>query len=182
VDSRKSVDPELIRKCQRGSPEAFDELYDSFGDAVWRICSRMAGNTADAEDLAQDVWITVWRQIGSFRCESAFYTWLYRVASNVCLQWLRRAGGKADLPIEESSCEASPGPEQQVIRQESLDRTESALMSLPEPLRLPLVLRVEEEMSYAEIAQVLDCTTSAVKMRICRARTALANALKEEEP
>jgi RNA polymerase sigma-70 factor (ECF subfamily) len=84
------------------------------------------------------------------------------------------------MPIEEATAR-SAGPERQVVVDETVSRIESALMSLPEPLRLPLMLRVNEEMPYAEIAQVLDCTTSAVKMRICRARTALANALREEE-
>ena len=179
VQDTANIEVELIRRCQRGDPEAFDELYYRFGDAVWRLCCRMTHNGADAEDLTQDVWVTVWEQIGTFRSESAFRTWLYRVATNVCLQWLRRRG-KATCSIEGCPDQPAPDPEAKLNGQEGLRRLLSAVADLPESLRLPLVLRAEEKLSYGEIGEALGCTTAAVKMRISHARAALAEVMKEE--
>jgi len=141
----------------------------------------MAGNPMDADDLAQDAWVTVWRQIGSFRCESAFHTWLYRVTSNVCLQWLRKIRNKQTVAIDESLLEAPTMLESEVTDKAEIGRLLAALSELPETLRLPLVLRVDEDLSYSEIAQILECTHAAVKMRISRARAMLA-AMMEDTP
>lgn len=105
---------------------------------------------------------------------------LYRVASNVCLQWLRKAGNRSSCSLEETALEASSAPEAQVLRQDRLHRLLSALAALPYSLRLPLALRVDEGLSYGEIGEILDCTAAAVKMRVSRARAALAEAMKEE--
>lgn len=181
MQSSRQIELGLIPRCQRGEADAFDDLYGRFGDAVWRLCYRMAGTIADAEDLAQDVWVTVWEQIGSFRCEAAFHTWLYRVASNVCLQWLRKRTHTPTCSLEESCRASSSTPEAEVVRREGVKRLLPALAALPDSLRLPLVLRAGEGLSYSEIAEILDCTTAAAKMRISRARAALAEAMKEEE-
>ena len=141
----------------------------------------MSRNSADAEDLAQEVWFTVWRKIGTFRCQSAFHTWLYKVASNVCLQWIRNNHDRATCPIDEAHTDASLGPETDVIAREGARRLLEAMAGLPETLRLPLVLRVDEELSYAEIAEVLGCTTASVKMRIARARAVMARKMEEEK-
>jgi RNA polymerase sigma-70 factor, ECF subfamily len=168
---------DLVARCQRGDESAFDELYDRFGPMIWRLCLRMAGSMPDAEDLAQDTWVQVWTRIASFRCESAFSTWLYRVATNVCLQWLRRSkpGPSSIEDMDQlASNERSPA---ECVEMESIL---SELGKLPEALRLPLILRVNEELSYSEIADILDCTTAAVKMRIARARLSLAKTLEVE--
>lgn len=180
METQRTVELELIRRCQRGEPDAFDLLYDRFGDVVWRLCYRIAGNSDDGQDLAQDVWLTVWQRIDSFRCESAFATWLYRVASNVCLQWLRKVRNKRTTPIDDLPLMSSARLESEVADRDFLDRTLAALTDLPEPLRMALELRVEQELSYAEIAEALDCTVAAAKMRVSRARALLANAVHEE--
>ena len=181
MDNSRTVELDLIRRLQQGSADAFDALYDKFGDSVWRLCYRMSRNSADAEDLAQEVWFTVWRKVGTFRCESGFRTWLYKIASNVCLQWIRKTHDRATCPMEESRMGSSVGTETDVIARDGVGRLLEAMAGLPQTLRLPLVLRVDEELSYAEIAEVLGCTTASVKMRIARARAALARKMEEEK-
>lgn len=181
MDPSKAIELDLVRRCQRGEADAFDSLYDKYGDSVWRLCRRMAGNPVDADDLAQEAWVTVWRQIAGFRCESSFHTWLYRVTSNVCLQWLRKMKNKQTIAIDEALLVAPTMLESEVTDKAELGRLVAALSQLPETLRLPLVLRVDEDLSYTEIAQILDCTHAAVKMRISRARAMLA-AMMEDTP
>jgi RNA polymerase sigma-70 factor, ECF subfamily len=178
VRESKDIDLELVRRCQLGDEQAFDALWDRFSNAVWRLCLRMAGSSTEAEDLAQEVWVTVWRQIGTFRCQSAFQTWLYRVASNVCLQWLRSARRERFAPADPEIPDNGPSCETRAANKEQLQRTLAALAELPERLRLPLILRVYEDLPYAQISEALDCSVAAVKMRIARARAALAEALE----
>jgi len=180
VQEAREVEVDLIGRCQRGEHGAFDILYDRFGDAVWRLCRRMAGNPTIAEDIAQDVWVTVWQQIGSFRCEAAFRTWLYRIASNACLQWLRKRVNQEASSMQKDCSAPSPTPEAEVCEKENVRGLLTAFGALSDSLRLPLALRVDEGLSYAEIAQILDCSAAAVKTRISRARAALAEATKEE--
>lgn len=181
METPRTIELELVRRCQRGEADAFDELYDRFGDVVWRLCYRMAGNSDDAQDLAQEVWLVVWQRVSSFRCESAFATWLYRVASNVCLQWLRKVRNKKTSPIDDIPLVSDSRLESRVADREYLARLLAAIEELPEALKLALVLRVEQDLSYGEIAEVLDCTTAAAKMRVSRARAMLAEAFGEDE-
>ena len=181
MDKKRTIELELIQRCSRGDCNAFDDLYDRFSECVWRVCCRMTPSTTDAEDMAQEVWVTVWEQIKNFRCECAFSTWLYRVASNVCLQWLRKTNRRTSLPLDRELTDGSPAVEGMAVGRDEASRLFNALSNLSDTLRLPLVLRVEEELSYAEIAEVLDCTTSAVKMRIARARNILAEVIREND-
>jgi RNA polymerase sigma-70 factor (ECF subfamily) len=181
LETPRTIELELVRRCQRGEPDAFDGLYDKFGDVVWRLCYRMAGNSDDAQDLAQEVWLTVWQRIGGFRCESAFATWLYRVTSNVCLQWLRKVRNKKTSPIDDIPLVSPERLESEVADREYVNRLLAAVKELPEPLKLALTLRVERDLSYGEIAEALDCTTAAAKMRVSRARAMLAEAFGEDE-
>ena len=178
MNSIKTIDLDLVQKCQQGETQAFDSLYDIFGDMVWRLCYRMTGNATEAEDITQEVWVTVWQRIGSFRCESSFNTWLYRIASNACLQWLRKSRNRPECSLNKETTVQSR-LESDMIGRDELSHLQSALSNLPESLRLPLVLKVYEDMSYAEISEVLCCTAAAVKMRICRARAVLAAAMEE---
>jgi len=181
MDAPKNVDLDTIRRCQSGELGAFDSLYQAYGDSVWRLCHRMVHNREDAEDLAQEAWLTVWRRIGNFRCESAFTTWLYRVASNVCLQWLRQRRSESAGTYEEDSLSELLTPRPDPLGHLRIGRVLGAVAQLPDSLKLPLVLRADKGLSYSEIAEVVGCTTAAVKMRICRARTLLAQAVEEEQ-
>ena len=181
MSKARTVELELIQRCSSGDSYAFDDLYDRFGDCVWRVCCRMTPSTADAEDMAQEVWVRVWEQIKSFRCECAFSTWLYRVTSNVCLQWLRKTNNHTSLPLDRDMGDESPSVESVALGRDETAKLLNALSTLSDKLRLPLVLRVEEDLSYAEIAEVLDCSTAAVKMRIARARSILAEVVREND-
>ena len=181
MSKARTIELELIQRCSRGDSNAFDDLYDRFGDCVWRVCCRMTPSTTDAEDMAQEVWVRVWEQIQSFRCECAFSTWLYRVASNTCLQWLRKTNRRTSLPLDREIADDSPAVENVAVGRDEAAKLFIALNTLSDTLRLPLVLRVEEELSYAEIAEILDCSTAAVKMRISRARSILAEVVREND-
>ncbi|MCE5323232.1 RNA polymerase sigma factor [bacterium] len=171
-----TVHTDLIVRCQRGDEQAFNDLYNLYGQMVWRLCARMTISVTDAEDMAQEVWIQVWKQIGTYRCESAFSTWLYKVTTNICLQQLRKQKRELVCSIDDmDQITTTCGNPVECINKESVD---SEITKLPELLRLPLILRVYENLSYAEIADILDCTTAAVKMRISRARMALAKTLE----
>ena len=174
------IDPDLLARCRRREESAFDRLYDAFGPSVWRVCRRMAGNDADAEDLAQDVWVTVWQAVPGFRCESAFSTWLYRIASNTCLQWLRKRKGGRETALDEAATATSENPASIVANKQRVRSLVAAVNSLPPTLTMPLALRVDEGLSYAEIAEALGCSIAAVKMRIRRARAILAGMLEDE--
>jgi RNA polymerase sigma-70 factor, ECF subfamily len=178
MSDERGLELNLIRKCQLGESGAFDALYVRHGARVWRICARMAKDPTEAEDLAQEVWLTVFRKIADFRCEAAFSTWLYRITVNVCLQQYR--GVMLQELTDETLPDPRPSPEEVCTANENSARITAALADLPETLRLALLLRVEEGLPYAEIASILDCTTAAVKMRIARARAILAGVIAEE--
>ena len=172
---------ELIRRCALGEAAAFDALYARHGERVWRLCVCMTGNQTEAEDLAQEVWLAVFQKIGGFRCESALSTWLYRVTVNVHLQRRRHMPPEDVISPDEIATDQRSSPEEHLAASERAARVRAAVAALPETLRLALLLRVNEELSYAAIAEVLGCTCAAAKMRIARARAMLAEAMAEED-
>ncbi len=172
---------ELIRRSASGEVAAFDALYARHGERVWRLCVRLTANQTEAEDLAQEVWLTVFRKVGSFRCESAFSTWLYRVAVNAHLERQRHAPREDIVSPEGMATEPHSSPEEHLAANERMARLRAAVAALPETLRLALLLRVNEGLPYAAIAEVLGCTCAAVKTRIARARAMLAEAVAEED-
>lgn len=169
---------ETIRACQYGSEPAFDRLYDAFGDVIWRLCYRIAHNSTDAEDLAQEAWITIWSKIGSFRCDSSFSTWIYRVTTNVCLQWKRQRTVNSVSIDENDGAYRASQPERTAVARDEAARLHDAVKRLPDTLRIPLELRIYEDLSYDQIAGILGCTPSAVRMRVSRARAVLTNAVE----
>jgi len=172
---------ELIRRCGLGEAAAFDALHAQHGERVWRLCVRMTGNQTEAEDLAQEVWLAVFQGIGSFRCESAFSTWLYRVTVNTYLQRRRQVPPEEAVSPDEIAAHERSSPEEHLAASEKAARLLASVAALPETLRPALLLRVNEDMSYAAIAEVLGCTTAAAKMRIARARAILAETMSEED-
>ena len=172
---------ELIRRCGLGEAAAFDAVYAQHGERVWRLCVRMTGNQTEAEDLAQEVWLAVFQRIGSFRCESAFSTWIHRVTVNVHLQRRRQVRPEDVISPDRMATDQRSSPEEHLAASERAARLRAAVAALPETLRLALLLRVNEELPYAAIAEALGCTCAAAKMRIARARAMLAEAVAEED-
>jgi RNA polymerase sigma-70 factor (ECF subfamily) len=178
----KDPDFELIRRCQTeigpARDAAFAELFENYKDRVFNLAGRLLGNPADAEDVSQEAFITVFRKIEEFRFSSRFYTWLYRVVFNLCVDQRRRgfAGTLGDAPTTEgeamlaSLTDPDPGPIERVVEGDSRQRTvERALRRLSDPLRAVVVLRYMEDLAYEEIAEVLGISLGTVKSRLSRA-------------
>ena len=132
------MDELLIRRAQQGSPEAFDALMGDLESLVWRVCWHYTGNRESASDCGQETMIRVWRRLGDFRGECAFESWVYRIAANCCLDWLRKAGRRREDSLEElgergvDPADPSPGTEEEALRRDEHARLRSAIAGLPE--------------------------------------------------
>ena len=185
-------DFDLIRRCQRetGSARelAFRTLFDLYRDRVFNLASRLLGNPADAEDVSQEAFVTVFRKLGEFRFSSRFYTWLYRVVFNLCVDHRRKSNALYLPTTAGESGEsllmrlADPAPDPSLTVAEGEERTrqvERALRRLSEPLRAAVVLRYMEDMPYEEIADVLGISLGTVKSRLNRAHQQLQELLDQ---
>ena len=174
---------ELILRTQEGDETAFEALVRLYDKKVYTLCSRMCISEEDAQEAAQDAFLAVWRAIGAFRQESSFSTWLYRLATNACIDLLRRnkrSGGSVSLDDEETAPElvdTRPLPQQELERRETQRLIEDGLRALPEDYRAILLLREVQGLSYAEIAEVTQLELGTVKSRISRGRILLRNYL-----
>ena len=177
------ADISLIAACQQGDSRAFREVFQIYRDRIYALCRHMSGNHEDAEDLTQEVFVSAFRNIGGFRAESAFGTWLYRIAANRCKAELRKRSPALRSFDEVDGDQRTPvattqNPEDHLVRKELSDRVEAAVGALPEGLRLLFVLGTLEGMRYREISEIAGCSEDAVKMRIHRARKRVRDALK----
>lgn len=169
---------ELVRRAQQDDIDAFSALVRKHQDAIYRLTARMVGTDA-AEDLAQSAFLKAWQEIGRFEGEAAFGTWLYRIASNLCLDHLRKAVRFRPLPLEDLAATV-PGEDdvaEMVVgaaeREELRLALKRALAELPSEDRLLLAMRVGDQLSYAEIADLLSLNPSTVGTRLYRARARL---------
>ena len=166
--------------AQGGDRAAMDALLRRHHERIWAVCRRLAGNDADAADATQEAMVLIVRRIGTFDGRSRFTTWAHRVATNACLDELRRRGRRSadQLPDDVDGGRATPD------RREALDTAVSerlaiddALAALPEAFRAPIVLRDLAGHDYADIAAVLDIPIGTVRSRIARGRARLAELL-----
>lgn len=178
----EDADLGLIAACQQGDHAAFRRVFELYRDRVYGLCRQMAGNDQDAEDLAQEAFVTAFRHLGSYRGEAAFGTWLYRVTANCCLSQLRRRRpaeqalavvGTAAEPVTEDD----GGPQARLEREELAGQVSAAVAELPESQRLIFVLGAQLGMRYREIAAISGCSEEAVKVRMHRARKRVREAL-----
>ena len=176
----------LIRQIQAGDQEAFAQLVQTYQKPVYNLCLRMVSNPSDAEDLAQEAFLKAWRGLSFYKFESSFSTWLYRLTSNVCIDFLRQQKRKNTVSLtvmeEEENRELeiydpAPVPEEKAIDSENRRAVAAAMAQLEEEYRLVLSLRVVEELSYEQIADVLDLKVGTVKSRLARARDKLRKLL-----
>jgi len=157
-------DAELVARCLAGETAAFDALVERHRRQVYQVCYRFAGNHEDASDLAQDVFLRAYRALGTFKGQSAFATWLYRVAVNVCLN--RKAVKRlATEPLErrEIAATADEAADHLVIRQERAAAVRAAISQLPKKQRATMILRMYQELPHEEIAAILGSSVGAVK-------------------
>ena len=178
----------LIRRAQRGDADAFEQLLLEHQKNVYNLCYRMAGNPDDAMDLSQETFLRAWRCLDQYQFASAFSTWLYRLCSNICIDFLRRRRRQQAVPLtfedadgEEQTYavpDAQPLPEEQVELKLTRETLAAAMARLLPEHRAVLQLRVVNEMSYEQIADVLDIQIGTVKSRLSRARNQLKKILE----
>ena len=178
----------LIRRAQRGDADAFEQLLLEHQKNVYNLCYRMAGNPDDAMDLSQETFLRAWRCLDQYQFASAFSTWLYRLCSNICIDFLRRRRRQQTVPLtfedadgEEQTYavpDAQPLPEEQVELKLTRETLAAAMAQLLPEHRAVLQLRVVNEMSYEQIADVLDIQIGTVKSRLSRARNQLKKRLE----
>lgn len=175
----------LVERARKGDREAFSELVRRHSRQVYGVVYRMAGDHSDADDLAQEVFMTAWRSIGSFRGGSRFSTWLYRIAVNASLSFLRKKGKeKGRAPFDETMRvpdQAAGAPSSPMVGSaagELRGRAEEALRSLPAHFRTSFALVVGEGLSHRDAARVLGCSENTVSWRMHKARKLLQARLK----
>lgn len=180
----------LIKRAQKGDTRAFEELVVLYQHKVYTLCYHLAGNHADAEDLAQDVFIRAYGALGSFRNEADFGTWLHRITVNVWLNARRRQPQVVSLdnPVQTEDGELprvvatdDPAPEQTLELLELRVRVRRALEELSPEHRAVLILREMHGYSYEEISRILACNVGTVRSRLSRARQALRERLAAME-
>jgi RNA polymerase sigma-70 factor, ECF subfamily len=181
-------DQQLVVRVQKGDKRAFDLLVRKYQHRVLKLVGRFVNNSAEAEDVAQEAFLKAYRALPAFRGDSAFYTWLYRIAINTAKNTLvsnRRRPVDFDLDLQDpeqhdrqARLRDADTPEGVLLTEEIRGVVEQALEQLPEDLRTAIVLRELEGLSYEEIAEAMDCPVGTVRSRIFRAREAIDKKLK----
>jgi RNA polymerase sigma-70 factor (ECF subfamily) len=181
-------DQELVRRVQAGDQSAFNLLVLKYQHRVLKLVSRFVNDATEAEDVAQEAFLKAYRALPSFRGDSAFYTWLYRIAINTAKNALvahRRRPVDFDLDLQDpeqferqARLKEADTPEGVLLTDEIRDVVEKAMQQLPDDLRTAIVLRELEGLSYEEIAEAMDCPVGTVRSRIFRAREAIDKKLK----
>lgn len=185
-----NLDSVLVMECQEGKYEAFNEIVTRYKDSIYNYVRRMISNPDDVDDLAQEVFVKAFGSIKSFRRESNLKTWLYRIATNLCVDRYRRLGveRKVLLPMERDEdgedCEypepdgRSSDPSRVYEKKELQAAVHDAVQRLPDKLRTAVLLYDMEGMSYSEIAEIQRCPVGTVKSRLFKARMELKDLLK----
>ena len=178
----KIFENEIIRSVLKGNVNDFEKLVTAYEKNVYNIALRMVGDPEDAADMTQETFIKAYRALSGFRGDSKFSSWLYRIASNVCLDFLRSrsrhpqislSGADEDDRTAFELPDMSQNPEEQLMKKLSMEAVRRGLGQLPEQQRQILVLRELGGLSYAELAQTLGLEEGTVKSRIFRARKRL---------
>lgn len=182
------ADRDLVIAAQEGDREALAELVRRYEGKVYSLALRMLGRPADAEDVLQETFLKVVRSLGGFRGESAFGTWIYRIATNEALMLLRKQGRESlgrddDLDLDAYAprlrMDWSNLPDTAALKDETVQKMSEAVAKLPESIRAVFLLRDVEQLSGAEVGDILGITVAAVKSRLHRARMQLRDELSE---
>ena len=187
MTTARETDQRLVEQVQKGNKQAFDLLVKKYQHKILALISRYIQDPHETQDVAQEAFIKAYRALGSFRAESAFYTWLYRIAINTAKNHLvsrsRRPPG-TDVDLEDAEIYAvspqmkdSDTPESNLMRDELEACIFATIQKLPEELRVAISLREFDGLSYEEIAEVMQCPVGTVRSRIFRAREAIDKAM-----
>ncbi len=187
--SEREIDQALVVRAQGGEQAAFDQLVAKYQRKLGRLLSRFIRDPAEVEDVSQEAFIKAYRALPTFRGESAFYTWLYRIGINTAKNYLVSQGRRAPTSTQFDSDEAENfedagqlrdinTPESLLLSKQIGQTVNGAIDALPDELRTAIVLREIEGLSYEEIASMMDCPIGTVRSRIFRAREAVATKLR----
>ena len=183
----EQLDEDLVLRVQQGDKSAFDFLVIKYQHKIIQLVNRYVKDPCEAQDVAQEAFIKAYRALGNFRGDSAFYTWLYRIAINTAKNYLvSRSRRSSDYEVDVQDAEAIENapqlqgmetPERLLLNQEIIDTIKTAIDKLPEEMRTAIILREFDGMSYEEIAEAMDCPVGTVRSRLFRAREAIDNKL-----
>jgi RNA polymerase sigma-70 factor (ECF subfamily) len=183
---------DLMTRIAKGEENAFEILVNRHQTSILNLIYRFIGDRTQAKDLAQEVFLRVWQSARSYEPKAKFTTWIYRITANLCLNELKSArrrklfqflrfGGDQENTIEGALVDASPSPEDLLLSREQSRRISDALQSLPENQRMALILKRYDDLSYEEIARILNCSVSAIESLLVRAKRSLQEKLKNYE-
>lgn len=188
AQAAEASDKELVKKVQQGNKRAFDLLVLKYQHKVLSIVSRYVSDSSEAHDVSQEAFIKAYRAIGNFRGDSAFYTWIYRIAINTAKNYLVSRGRRppaSDVDVADAEVYAGAdalrdisSPEKQLATEQLEKAVFDAIRSLPDELRSAVTLRELDGLSYEEIADVMDCPVGTVRSRIFRARESIEKKIK----
>ena len=181
--SDKDIDMALVQRVQRGDKSAFDLLVLKYQHKIAHLVSRYVQDSHESQDVTQEAFIKAYRGLGNFRGDSAFYTWLYRIAINTAKNHLVTMSRKiTDTGVDSAEAEQYEGgsalreyatPEREMMTDEIAQVVSSSIEALPEDLRIAITLREFDGLSYEEIATAMDCPIGTVRSRIFRARESI---------
>ena len=180
------MDELLLRKAQHGDPEAFEQLITPLEQLIWRICWHYTGNRESAEDCGQETMIRIWRSLDSYRGDCALESWVYRIAANCCMDYLRKKKRDKSVSMEPmreqgfDPADPSLGTEEQVVAADEQKRLREAIAQLPEDQREALILTQLEKVPYEEAAKLLGVSEGTIKSRVNRAKARLKEILSGE--
>jgi len=185
----REIDQQLVERAQRGDKRAFEMLVAKYQRKLGRLLSRFIRDSAEVEDVAQEAFIKAYRALPSFRGDSAFYTWLYRIGINTAKNYLVAIGRRAPTTTEFDSEEAENfedgdqlrdvnTPEAELMSKQIAATVNETMQALPEELRTAITLREIEGLSYEDIATIMNCPIGTVRSRIFRARETIAERLR----
>jgi len=175
----EETDQQLIEECQRGQPDAYRALFEKYKDTVYSVALRFSGDPAVAQDIAQDTFLKLFSAIGTFRGDSNFESWLYRLVVNCCFDQKRRARRWAPLMDELLSVLKAPDVSalDAVLRSEMTGQVRAVVDTLRPEQRMVIVLRYTQGLSYEEIGEILGCSSGTIGSRLNRIHKALARRL-----
>ena len=186
------LDPDaaLMLRVKRGDTAAFAGLVEKYKQPIINLCWRTLGDPTEAEDLAQNAFVQAYKSAARYEASAKFSTWLFTIARNLCLNEIRRRSrhpadsldqtyeDSDDQPMHQVEDRRVTAPPDELLRGELEDKVEEAILSLPENQRTALLLCRQDELSYEEMAKILDCSVSAVKSLIHRGRETIKQTLK----